>query len=110
MFVAIKLSISLVALGFFVALFCAGTHAQDANSQSWPRNNAQRNSSQEVSDLEKGNLSRVAASAPQVQTVLIKEPGILVELKRLVAKEASQNGQIVDDNLLSDQAIFDRLE
>jgi hypothetical protein len=31
-------------------------------------------------------------------------------LKRIVAKEASQNGQIVDDSLLADQAIFDRLE
>jgi len=33
-----------------------------------------------------------------------------VELKRWVAKEASQNGQIVDDNSLTDQAIFDRLD
>jgi protein involved in polysaccharide export with SLBB domain len=110
MFVANRLSMRIVAMGSFSVLLCAITHAQDTNSQPWSRNNTQRKSPQGMSDLEEGNLSRVAAAASQIQTVLIKEPGILVELKRLVAKEASQNGQIVDDNLLSDQAIFDRLE
>lgn len=63
-----------------------------------------------TSDLGKKNLERVAASAAQLQTVLIKEAGILVELKRWVAKEATDNGQIVEDNDLTDQAIFDRLD
>jgi polysaccharide biosynthesis/export protein len=63
-----------------------------------------------TSDLAKKNLERVAASATQLQTVLQKEAGILVELKRWVAKEATDNGQIVEDNDLSDQAIFDRLD
>jgi hypothetical protein len=53
---------------------------------------------------------RVASSVVQVQTVLLKEPGILVELKRWIAKVASENGQIVDDDSLTDQASFDRLE
>jgi hypothetical protein len=34
----------------------------------------------------------------------------MVELKRWVAKEATDNGQIVEDRGLTDQAIFDRLE
>ena len=63
-----------------------------------------------TSDLAKKNLERVAASAAQLQTVLIREAGILVELKRWVAKEATDNGQIVEDNDLTDQAIFDRLD
>ena len=63
-----------------------------------------------VSDLAKENLERVAASSSLLQTVLIKDPGILVELKRWVAKEATDSGQVVDDNALTDQAIFDRLE
>jgi polysaccharide export outer membrane protein len=42
--------------------------------------------------------------------VLLKEPGILVELKRWVAREASDNGQIVSDDDLTDNAIFDRLK
>jgi protein involved in polysaccharide export with SLBB domain len=42
--------------------------------------------------------------------VLLKDPGILVELKRWVAKEATDSGQVVDDNALTDQAIIDRLD
>jgi protein involved in polysaccharide export with SLBB domain len=68
-----------------------------------------RNSKQEVSDLEKGNLARVAASPAQVREVLIKDPGLLVELKRWIAKQASDNGQVVNDADLTDDAIFDRL-
>src|SRR6267378_2859959 len=64
----------------------------------------------EPSDLSQENLSRVAASADQLKEVLVKDAGILVELKRWVAKEATDNGQIVEDSTLSDQAIFDRLE
>src|SRR5258705_10191591 len=63
-----------------------------------------------LSDLAKENLQRVAASSSQLQTVLVKDPGILVELKRWVAKEATDNGQIVEDSALTDQAIFDRLD
>jgi len=39
----------------------------------------------------------VAASADQLKEVLVKDAGILVELKRWVAKEATDNGQIVED-------------
>jgi hypothetical protein len=63
-----------------------------------------------LSDLAQDNLSRVAASSDQIRTVLVKDTGLLVELKRWVAKEATENGQVVDDSTLSDQAIFDRLD
>ena len=33
-----------------------------------------------------------------------------MELKTWVAKEATDNGQVVDDSMLTDQAIFDRLD
>ena len=64
----------------------------------------------EPSDLAQENLNRVAASAAQIRLVLAKDEGLLVELKRWVAKEATDNGQVVDDSSLNDQAIFDRLE
>src|SRR5215469_14301535 len=64
----------------------------------------------ETSDLAQENLNRVAASAAQIRAVLAKEQGLMVELKRWVAKEATDNGQVVDDANLTDQAIFDRLE
>ncbi len=61
------------------------------------------------SGLAAENLGRVAASATQVEDLLRKEPGLLVELKRWVAKEATDRGQILDDAELTDQAIFERL-
>ncbi len=61
------------------------------------------------SDLSKDNYDRVAASPAQIRDVLIKDPGILVELKRWIAKEASDTGRIVTDEDLTDNAVFDRL-
>jgi protein involved in polysaccharide export with SLBB domain len=62
------------------------------------------------SDLSKENLNHLAASATQLKEVLLKDAGLMVELKRLAIKEATDNGQIVEDSSLTDQAIFDRLE
>jgi polysaccharide biosynthesis/export protein len=62
------------------------------------------------SDLAEGNLNRVAASAPQIEDVLQKEPGLMVELKRWIAKEATDHGQMVDDHEMTDQGVFDRLD
>lgn len=108
--------------GLLLLCFSALTLAaqgQDPDRQTSPSQQLQQppqnertlrnNKQQEVSDLEKGNLSRVAASAAQVREVLIKDPGLLVELKRWVAKQASDNGQVVNDADLTDDAIFDRL-
>jgi polysaccharide export outer membrane protein len=64
----------------------------------------------DVSELAKENDSRVAASAVQIRAVLARDVGLMVELKRWVAKEATDNGQIVEDRSLTDQAILDRLE
>ena len=61
------------------------------------------------SELGRENLSRVAASAVDIKTVLVKDPGLMVELKRWVAKDATQHGQIITDVELSDDAIFNRL-
>ncbi len=63
-----------------------------------------------LSDLAKDNLERVAASSIQIREILIKDAGLLVELKRWVAKEASDAGQIVKESDLSEQVIFDRLD
>ena len=64
----------------------------------------------EPSDLAQENFKRVAASAAQIKIVLAKDEGLMVELKRWVAKEATDNGQVVDDANLTDEAIFERLE
>lgn len=61
------------------------------------------------SELAKDNYSRVAASAAQIRIVLGRDAGLLVELKRWIATEATNNGQIVEDADLTDEAVFDRL-
>jgi protein involved in polysaccharide export with SLBB domain len=42
--------------------------------------------------------------------VLVKDPGLLVELEHLVEKEAISKGQLVEDSDLTEQAVFDRLD
>ena len=61
------------------------------------------------SDLARENMDRVAAAVVDIKEVLATEPGFMVELKRWIAKEASDNGQIVDDSELTDSAVLDRL-
>jgi len=93
-----------------VLVFCVSARPQETNRQPHPLSGASRIANQEDSELENRNLLRVAASPSQIQDVLVSEPGILVELKRWVAGEASDNGQIISDEDLTDNAIFDRLK
>ncbi len=76
-----------------------------ARAQQQPRNNPAS-----MSDLASQNMNKVAASASDIKAVLLKEPGIMVELKRWVAKDSTDHGQIVGETELSEYAIFDRLE
>jgi len=66
--------------------------------------------STKVSDLAMRNMGRVAASPAEIKSLLLSLGGMMVELKRLVAKDASDHGQMVIDSDLTDDAIFDRLE
>src|SRR6202163_1656343 len=65
---------------------------------------------EQISELGRENLSRAAASATDIKAVLIKDTGLMVELKRWVAKDATGHGQIISDSDLTDEAMFDRLE
>ena len=108
----------LIFISLVNLLLCMGARAQGQGQgqaqvndrRNEPRDAAVSTRSLEPSDLSKENLERVAASSVQLRTVLIKDPGILVELKRWVATEATNSGQVVEDAALTDQAIFDRLE
>src|SRR5579862_3876825 len=102
----------LLACFAFVSTFlvCVPAHAQDTGRQRSGRADFPVPRTAEPSDLAKENLNRVAASAAQIREVLVKDAGILVELKGLVAKEATDNGQIVEDSSLTDDAIFEKLE
>jgi protein involved in polysaccharide export with SLBB domain len=62
------------------------------------------------SELGRQNMAHVAASVGQLVAVLHRDPGLMVELKRWIAKDATDHGQIISDSDLTDEAIFDRLE
>jgi len=60
-------------------------------------------------DLTRDNYDHVAASGAQIKQLLINDPGMLVELKRSIAKEAGDTGRIVTDEALTDEVFFDHL-
>src|SRR6266850_7555655 len=97
---------------FLAILFCTPTYAQQQVGRPHGAREQGRNEYgvEQPPDLTQENLGRVAASAIQIRSVLVKDEGLMVELKRWVAKEATDNGQVVEDSSLTDQAIFERLE
>jgi protein involved in polysaccharide export with SLBB domain len=74
--------------------------------------NAQQknNNTTTTSELATQNLSRVAATTAEIKSILLKDSGLMVELKRWVAKDATDHGQIVSDPDLTNENIFERLE
>src|SRR5262249_22050276 len=92
------------------ALFCFGAGGQETETRRPTRDEPTSRRVLEPADLAKDNFDRVAASPEQLRAVLARDAGILVELKRWVAKEATDNGQVVDDFSLSESAIFERLD
>ncbi len=61
------------------------------------------------SALAEDNLNLVAASQSEISDVLRQNPGLLVELKRWMAKDAADRGQILEESDLEDSAIMLRL-
>ena len=82
-----------------VFLCCGVAKAQD-----------QRPARAASSDLAQQNLGLVSASPKDIRAVLVKDAGLMVEIKRWVAKEATDHGQIINESDLTDDAIFERLD
>ena len=99
-----------IIAAILISAFGLPLMAQQPNQKRIPENTPviQRQQAGQ-SELEKENLNYVAAAPAQIKEVLIKDPGLLVELKRWIAGEASDNGQIVSEDDLTDIAVFDRL-
>ena len=55
-------------------------------------------------------MAHVAATVGQLVAILHKDPGLTVELKGWIARDATDHGQLISDTDLTDEAIFDRLE
>ena len=81
-----------------VLLSCMSASAQNQHPAPMPN-----------SDLGRENLSRVAASAADLKVILLKDAGLMVELRRWIAKDATDHGQIISDSDLTNDAIFERL-
>ena len=62
------------------------------------------------SELARQNMSRVAASVGQLAVIFHRDPGLLMELKRWIAKDATDHGQLISDEDLTEEAILDRLQ
>ncbi|MGB8591716.1 MAG: SLBB domain-containing protein [Candidatus Acidiferrales bacterium] len=95
-------SAELLALVALVALMGAGA----ARAQNDP--DAAR-AAAPSSDLAKENFSYVAAPAVDIETVLRNSPGLVIEVKRWMAREATEKGQVVSDSDLTELSIRDRL-
>jgi len=105
----------LFVTGLFLAFFVTTALPVRAQTQPAQQNTAEGGPARsrrlsQPSDLATENYEHLAAAPRQLQEVLVKDPGLLVELKRLAIKQATDDGQIVEDSSLTDQAIFDRLE
>ena len=87
-------------------LFLLVIHLNAASAQT----QRQRSLPTTSTDLGEQNMGLVAASAADIKAVLVKDVGLMVELKAWVAKDATDHGQIVSETDLSDDAIYDRLE
>jgi len=101
---------------FAIILVCVPTFAQDKdnrtdkrNGQSQTQSQAQTQTQPQTSELTKDNLDRVAASAAQINGVLKTNPGLLVEIKRWIAKDAADHGQLIQDEDLVDAAVYMRM-
>ena len=81
-----------------------------ASPQDRQRNSAPIQPRPQSSDWVKDNLDLVSASAKEIRDVLSRDHGLMVELKRLMAREAAERGQIVAEEDLEDAAIFERLD
>ena len=104
-----RAGVSAFPIGVALLFCCAGLNAQSSGTRRMAPDSVSTPGKPETFELEKENSDRVAASPEQIREILVKDPGLLVELKHWVSKEATANGQVVDDADLTDHAIFDRL-
>jgi protein involved in polysaccharide export with SLBB domain len=84
--------------------------AQVGSPQNPPAATSSSSADRPIRDQQQDATSRVAAPAEEIRAVLVKDPGLLIELERLVEQEALAKGQLVEDTDLTQQAIFDRLD
>ncbi|MBA0086094.1 MAG: hypothetical protein HRJ53_13985, partial [Acidobacteria bacterium Pan2503] len=63
----------------------------------------------EGTDIVTENLKRVAATTEQILEILNRDVGLMVELKRWIAQDAGESGQVLEESDLNDNALAQRL-
>src|SRR4029077_6048262 len=91
------------------AVFGSAQEQRQTQQRTSAPSDVQIASQRVTSELTRDNLDLVAASAPQLKAVLVRDTGLMVEIKRLIAKEASDSGQVVAEQDLTDAAVYERL-
>jgi len=100
---------------YYPRAFCCSIRAQVQPTQQNSREDTStsdlRPRTSRPSDLAAENYAHLALPPPISAKCFIKDTGLLVELKRLGrSRKLPDNGQIVEDSMLTDDAIFSRLE
>jgi capsule polysaccharide export protein KpsE/RkpR len=103
--VTLQVALRLATLASLAALTITA-RAQENDRQRARRDGSPVYRSSEDSHLARLNLDRVAASATQIRDVLLRDPGMLVEVKKWVAKQATDNGQVVEDSTLTARILW----
>jgi polysaccharide biosynthesis/export protein len=96
----------------WICLSCAFAYSQPEPRQPVAQRSTAETAAparRQLPDIFSDNLDKVAASADQILEVLTKEAGLMVEFKRVVAREAGVSGQIVEETDLTDDAVSERL-
>jgi polysaccharide biosynthesis/export protein len=95
-----------------LGLLCAAAYAQPRSQPEMAQSSSTETASRvsrRPPDIISDNLDKAAASADQILEIVNKEAGLMVEFKRLLAREAGVGGQIVEESDLSDDAVEERL-
>src|SRR5262249_19883821 len=56
-------------------------------------------------DIVADNLDRVAATTEQILEILNRDAGLMVELKRWIAEDAGESGQVLEESDLTNSAV-----
>jgi len=85
-----------------------GSGREQARSGAAVQGAAER-PAREGGDLAADNLDRVAAAAGQILEILNRDGGLMVEFKRMIAQDASTNGQLLEESDLTESTLTERL-
>src|SRR5580698_10630490 len=83
---------AMVAIASLVLLYAAGVWlGEPAGEQTQSQQNGAAKPARPT-DLARENLGLVAASATEISTVLQQDPGLMVDLKEWIARDATNQG------------------